>query len=67
MNLKFKELVKLYKEYSVILGKGVIYKNIEYIADDITENGHLVLINNNEKITISSNEIAVKGSFRLNK
>lgn len=67
MNLKFRELVKLYKEYSVILGKSVIYKNIEYIAADITENGHLVLINNNEKITISSNEIAVKGSFRLNK
>lgn len=67
LNLKFSELVKLYKEYSVILGKNVIYKNKDYVASDITEKGHLVLTNTFEKITISSNEIDVKGSLRFNK
>lgn len=67
LELRYDELVKLYKKYSMVIDKKVIYKGQEYTACDITENGHLVLLNENMKLVISSNEIDVKGSLILNK
>lgn len=60
LDLEFKELVILYKKYSMILEKNVLYKDNEYIASDITEKGYLVLQGEKDTIIVSSNEIGIK-------
>lgn len=58
------ELIKLYREYSIIIGRLVYYHNKLYTVSDIDLNGHLVLSKNGMKITVSSDEINIKESLR---
>lgn len=64
INISMTDLIKLYKENSIILNKKIIYKEKIYLAIDITENGYLVLNDNyNNIITISSDEINIKSAI----
>ena len=64
INISMTDLIKLYKENSIILNKKIIYKEKIYLAIDITENGYLVLKDNhNNIITISSDEINIKSAI----
>ncbi|MCR5349744.1 MAG: biotin--[acetyl-CoA-carboxylase] ligase [Acholeplasmatales bacterium] len=61
MNLK--DIIDLYKKYSIVIGKKIIYKNKEYEVLNIDSNGYLVVKNDSEKLTLSSDEINIKESL----
>ncbi|MBQ9520676.1 MAG: biotin--[Acholeplasmatales bacterium] len=64
INISKDDLIKLYKEYSIIIDRLVYYHNKLYTVSDIDLNGHLVLSRNGMKITVSSDEINIKESLR---
>lgn len=59
-NLDFKLVMDLYKEYSFVIGKNIIYKGKEYYVLDIDTNGHLIIKNDKEILNINSDEINIK-------
>lgn len=59
-NYDYDYLSRLYKEYNMVIGKTVRYKNKTYLAVDITYECLLVLVNENEKIIVRSDEINIK-------
>ena len=56
-------MIKLYKEYSIVIGKKILYKNKEYEVLDINRNGYLIIKNDKDMITLSSDEINIKESI----
>ena len=61
--MSLEELIKLYKEYSIVIGKRIIYKNKEYEVLNIDSNGYLIIKNDNEELTLSCDEINIKESM----
>ena len=62
--LEHDELINLYRKRSIIIGKNVYYQDNLYLAIDIDIDGHLILKNENNTITVSSDEINIKESLR---
>ena len=62
--MPFNNLVSYYKEFSVILNRIVSYKFKDYKAIDITKEGHLVLQNETETISVSCDEINIKEALK---
>lgn len=60
MSINFNELIKLYKNYSNVIGRLVKYKDMYYKAVNINEKGYLVLESHGQKITVTSDEIDIK-------
>jgi BirA family biotin operon repressor/biotin-[acetyl-CoA-carboxylase] ligase len=61
--LNHDELIKLYRERSIVYNRKVYYKDKIYIAKDIDIDGHLILNDGNNKIVVSSDEINIKESL----
>lgn len=59
-NISFDKLIEYYKEYSIVIGKKILYKGIEYKAVNITKKGHLVIKNDKEELEIQTDEINIK-------
>ena len=57
------EIMEQYQRYNLIIGLDIKYKDEIYKAEEILDNGYLVLSNSKQKITISSNEIDIKSSI----
>jgi len=63
LNYEFNELISLYKKYSIVIGKKIIYKNNIYTATSIDEFGHLVISDDINEYHITSDEISIKESI----
>jgi len=63
LNYEFSELISLYKKYSIVIGKKIIYKNNIYTATSIDEFGHLVISDDINEYHITSDEISIKESI----
>lgn len=57
------KLISLYRKRSIIIGRKVYYKDLIYTAKDIDINGHLILENDINTITVTSDEINIKESL----
>lgn len=64
LNLDKDILMKEYKDNNIVIGKDIIYLNKEYKCIDITEDGYLVVKNDNEILNIKSNEIDIKKAIK---
>jgi BirA family biotin operon repressor/biotin-[acetyl-CoA-carboxylase] ligase len=64
LNLDKDILMKEYKDNNIVIGKDIIYLNKEYKCIDITEDGYLVVKNDNEILNIKSNEIDIKNAIK---
>lgn len=62
--MPFTEVIKLYREKSLVIGKEVYYHDSLYKAIHVDENGHLVLAKDNEIITVSCDEINIKDAIK---
>ncbi|WP_071026421.1 biotin--[acetyl-CoA-carboxylase] ligase [Peptoniphilus raoultii] len=64
------EILKYYKDHSLVLGKKVTYEingeKREGLALDVNDKGNLIVERNGEKEILSSGEVSIKGDF-LNK
>ena len=58
-----KKLIDLYKRNNMVINKKISYKGKIYYAYDITENGHLVIKNNDETLIVTGSEIDIKNSL----
>ena len=56
-------IINIYREYSNVIGKKVIYQGEEYLVNTIDKDGHLVLTNDNGTKTISTDEISIKDAL----
>ena len=63
LNYEFSELISLYKKYSIVIGKKIVYKNNIYTATSIDEFGHLVISDDVNEYHITSDEISIKESI----
>lgn len=63
LNYEFSELISLYKKYSIVIGKKIVYKNNIYTATSIDEFGHLVISDDINEYHITSDEISIKESI----
>lgn len=63
LNYEFSELISLYKKYSIVIGKKIVYKNNIYTATSIDEFGHLVISDDINEFHITSDEISIKESI----
>lgn len=65
-NLESQMILKLYKEYSLLLGKTINYNNIDYKVIDFDTNGYMVLENNDKIIKVFYGEVGFSNkSFKL--
>ena len=49
----------MYREYSNVIGKNINYQNKEYLVRNIDKDGHLIIENESETKTITSDEISI--------
>lgn len=57
-------LLASYKKYSFVLGKKIFYQGQEYFVTDISTNGNLVLMDQNQRTrVICSDEISIKDAL----
>ena len=52
-------LINMYREYSNVIGKNINYQNKEYLVKNIDKDGHLIIENESETKTITSDEISI--------
>lgn len=62
--MPFNEIIKLYRDKSMVIGKEVYYHDKLFKAIHVDSEGHLVLQNENETITISCDEINIKEAIK---
>ncbi len=63
LNESWNTIIHQYQELSVILNRKIKYHNKIYITKSITDEGYLLASNDNESITIKSDEIDIKGAL----
>ena len=56
-------IINIYREYSNVIGKNISYQGNTYLVKDIDKEGHLVISNENETKTISTDEISIKDAL----
>lgn len=59
-NISKDKIMQYYKEYSIVIGKKIIYHNIEYKVEGINNLGHLIIRNNDLLREIQTDEINIK-------
>jgi len=57
------EIYKLYKDYTIIIGKEVDYQGEKYLIKDVLLTGEVVLVNNTNEIIVVLNEISIPGFY----
>ena len=56
-------VINMYREYSNVIGRRITYHNTEYKVKDIDKEGHLVIANEIETKTVSTDEISLKDAL----
>lgn len=59
-NINKTKLIEYYKEFSIVIGKKIMYQNKEYEVIDINDLGHLVVKNDKNIKEIQTDEINIK-------
>ena len=66
-NKSDQEIIKYYKDHSLVIGKDLTFelngKKYSAVGYDINEKGNLIVDTGEEKITLSSGEVSIKGDF----
>ena len=56
-------VINMYREYSNVIGKKIAYQGVGYTVKDIDKEGHLVISNDNETKSVSTDEISIKDAI----
>lgn len=56
-------VINMYREYSNVIGRRINYQGSEYLVKDIDKEGHLVITNDIETKSVSTDEISLKDAL----